>query len=119
MDILKYLKMDIVAVSEELRRMRDQLSKLPEDDYRNQKDLRRSHSEYLSDRKSLLAEYHKVSQDISYKNRQTEMIIRKLKADVEAIARQENAESTVGLVADYMNRLVDEYNLEDFGDEDE
>lgn len=85
MDILNRIKMNMAAVNRELREISKDLERVPDDDYANKRDLRQAHDKYLSQSDRLIKSYHSVSQDIDLKNREIEMRIEKMRAEIDAL----------------------------------
>lgn len=104
MDILKSLRDNIMMVDLEIKSISGELKGT--DDIRLKDKYRNMLSKFNNDKVKLLNEYHKVNQDITIRNRRDEMIIEKLRAEIEFLAKQGDAGKEIDDIMLYVNEAI-------------
>lgn len=105
MDILDSLRSNIMMVDSEIRSISSELKRT--EDIRLKDKYRNILSKFNNDKVKLLNEYHKVNQDITIRNRRDEMIIDKLRAEIEALAKQDENIALAIQVGEYMDMIAE------------
>lgn len=115
-DILDRLKQDLDALDEEIDNIDEDLYKYDENDpweQDNIRQLRELKSRYRRDKITLLRQYHNINQDLSLRNKEIEIRIKKMEAEISFLGETEDAISKGDRILNYIDRIAHQEVLGD------